>query len=87
MPRCITSTSPDERSASRYLARRPSPLTVWPFEPLGEILRQRPAQVAAVRHDLVEARALHHGRKPAADGFDFGKFGHVLTDGVPRPTA
>ena len=34
MPRCISSTSPDDRSASRYLARRPSPLTVWPFEPL-----------------------------------------------------
>ena len=26
MPRCISSTSPDDRSASRYLARRPSPL-------------------------------------------------------------
>ena len=33
MPRCITSTSPEDRSASRYLARRPSPVTVWPFEP------------------------------------------------------
>src|SRR4051794_33524606 len=31
MPRCITSTSPDERSANRYLALRPSPLTVWPL--------------------------------------------------------
>src|SRR5277367_5943943 len=30
MPRCITSTSPDERSVSRDLARRPSPVTVLP---------------------------------------------------------
>ena len=30
MPRCISSTSPDDRSASRYLARRPSPVTVRP---------------------------------------------------------
>src|SRR6185437_8834246 len=30
MPRCMTSTSPDERSAVRYLARRPSPSTVLP---------------------------------------------------------
>ena len=30
MPRCISSTSPDPRSASRYLARRPRPVTVWP---------------------------------------------------------
>src|SRR6516225_12089848 len=30
MPRCIRSTSPEPRSAIRYLARRPSPVTVWP---------------------------------------------------------
>src|SRR4028119_986355 len=30
MPRCMTSTSPDERSASRYLARRPSDAISWP---------------------------------------------------------
>src|SRR5262245_54371619 len=30
MPRCITSTSPEERSASRYFARRPSPSTRLP---------------------------------------------------------
>ena len=29
-----------------------------------------------MRHHLDEARALHHGREPAAHGFDFGKFGH-----------
>ena len=47
-----------------------------PFEPRGEILRQRPAQVAAARLDLGEARAFHDGRKPAAHGLDFGQFGH-----------
>src|SRR6202012_814711 len=30
MPRCIKSTSPEERSAIRYLARRPRPVTVCP---------------------------------------------------------
>ena len=30
MPRCISSTSPDDRSASRYFARRPRPSTVLP---------------------------------------------------------
>src|ERR1700754_1156120 len=30
MPRCISSTSPDARSAIRYFARRPSPVTVCP---------------------------------------------------------
>ena len=36
------------------------------FEALGEILRQRPAQVAAMHLDLGEARALH--RRLAARG-------------------
>src|SRR5262245_14640442 len=31
MPRCIKSTSPDDRSAKRYFARRPSPVTFCPF--------------------------------------------------------
>src|SRR5215475_251116 len=30
MPRCISSTSPEARSAVRYLSRRPMPVTVWP---------------------------------------------------------
>src|SRR5580692_12832271 len=30
MPRCMSKTSPDERSASRYFARRPRPVTVLP---------------------------------------------------------
>src|ERR1700709_2630402 len=30
IPRCISSTSPEPRSAIRYLARRPRPVTVWP---------------------------------------------------------
>src|SRR5690349_16017246 len=38
MPRCITSTSPDDRSASRYLARRPSPVTVRPLRRLAKSL-------------------------------------------------
>ena len=46
------------------------------LQPLGEVIRQRPAQVAAMRHHLLESRAFHYGRKPAADGFDFREFGH-----------
>ena len=49
------------------------------LQPRGEILRQRPAQVAAMRDHLVEARVLHRGGKPAAHGFDFGEFGHGHT--------
>src|SRR5271168_5064947 len=30
MPRCISSTSPEDRSAVRYLARRPIPVTIVP---------------------------------------------------------
>ena len=80
MPRCISSTSPEDRSASRYLARRPRPLDGLALEPLGEILRQRPAQVRPRRAStLHEARALHHGLQAAAHGLDFGKLGHRLT--------
>jgi hypothetical protein len=46
------------------------------FEALHEILRQRPAQVAAARLDLLEARAFHGGREAAAHGLDFGQLGH-----------
>ena len=46
------------------------------FQPLGEILRQRPAQIAAAHFDLDEALALHGGLEPAAYGFDFRKFRH-----------
>jgi hypothetical protein len=46
------------------------------LQPLGEVLRQRPAQVAAARLDLGKARAFHGGRQAAAHGFDFGELGH-----------
>ena len=49
------------------------------LEALHEILRQRKAQIGPPRLDLLEARALHRRLKTAPDGFDFGKFGHVLT--------
>ena len=39
------------------------------FEPLGEIGRQRPAQIRPARLDPQDARALHHGRKPARARF------------------
>ena len=46
------------------------------FEALREILAERPAQIAAARFDLGEARAFHDRREAAAHGLDFGKFGH-----------
>jgi hypothetical protein len=55
----MSSTSPDDRSVSRYLARRPETGHGLALEPLREILRQRPAQIAATHLDLGEARALH----------------------------
>ena len=44
-----------------------------------KILRQRPAQIAAVNLDLGEARALHRRLEAAAHRLDFGKFGHRST--------
>ena len=46
------------------------------LEPLHEILRQRPAQIAAARLDLPEARAFHGRRQATAHGLDFGQLGH-----------
>ena len=47
-----------------------------PSEALDEAARERNAKVAAPLLDLEERRAFHDRRKAAADGFDFGKFGH-----------
>src|SRR5262249_53294666 len=54
------------------------PLDPLAFEPGDEVLRQRPAQVAAVRLDLAEARSLHDRLQPAPDGLDLGQFGHPV---------
>src|ERR1043166_6303760 len=50
MPRCIIRTSPEERSASRYLARRPRPVTVLPVRRLTKSLgngRRRSGRLAS----------------------------------------
>ena len=47
------------------------------FQPSRKILGERKAQVRPPRLDFHEARAFHRGLQAAADGFDFGKFGHV----------
>ena len=59
-----------------YLPRRPSAPTAAPVRRSASIggngrRRVRPAQLGA--HDLA---AGHLQRQAAADGFDFGKFGH-----------
>ena len=45
-------------------------------EALGEALREGEAQVRAPQDHAGETGADHGGTKPAADGFDFGQFGH-----------
>ena len=62
---------------ARYFARRPTRDDLPPGEPLGEAAREGHAQVGAALLDLDDRRALHHRREAAADGFDFGKFGHM----------
>jgi hypothetical protein len=47
------------------------------LEPVGEILRERKAQVRPARLDAHETRALHHRLQAAAHGFDLGKLGHL----------
>ena len=76
MPRCISSTSPDERSASRYLARRPSPSTVLPSSRATKSFGSGQRRSPRCGLDLGEARALHDRLQPAADGLDFGQFRH-----------
>jgi hypothetical protein len=46
------------------------------LEPLGEILRQRPAKIAAPRLHMRKARALHDGRKAPPYRLDLGQFRH-----------
>src|SRR3974390_2087218 len=53
------------------------PLNALALQALHEIRRQRPAQIAALRLDLGEARALHDRLQSAANGLDFGQLGHV----------
>ena len=79
MPRCITSTSPDDRSASRYLARRPSPLTVLPLSRFTKSFGSGQRRSPRCATDLVEARALHHGRRPRRTVSTSGSSGMVST--------
>ena len=54
----------------------PDPADGLALQPVGEILREREAQVRPARLDPHETRAFHHGLQAAAHGFDFGKLGH-----------
>src|SRR4029077_3020795 len=59
------------------------PLDRLALQPGDEVLRQRPAQVAAMRLHLGEAGALHDRLQPAADRLDFRQFWHHE---LPRET-
>jgi demethylmenaquinone methyltransferase / 2-methoxy-6-polyprenyl-1,4-benzoquinol methylase len=52
------------------------------FEPMREILRQRPAQVAAVNFHFGETRPLHHRLEAAPHRLDFREFWHLAGLGV-----
>ena len=45
-------------------------------QPIGEVRRERIAQVLAIQCDRCDARSTQDRLDLAADGFDFGKFGH-----------
>ena len=83
MPRCMTSTSPEARSARRYFARRPSAVTVRPAG------ARRSARGSGKRRSgrrcstSSMARADHGRLEAAADGLDFGQFGHQPVSLVP----
>ena len=46
------------------------------IEPLGEIGRERPAQIGAAQFGPHDPAPGHATREAAADGFDFGEFRH-----------
>ena len=77
MPRCMTSTVPSSRSASRILRPPPDRDDLAAGEPLGEAAREGHAQVAPPLLDLDDGGALHDRGKAAADRLDFGQFGHA----------
>ena len=45
-------------------------------EALGETFRQREAEIRTALRHMRDDAALQRGREAAADGFDFGQFGH-----------
>ena len=53
-------------------------------EALGEAFGKREAEVGPPLLDRGEGRARHGLRQAAADGFDFGKFGHGAKAGLSR---
>src|SRR5207237_1394806 len=57
------------------------------LEACDEVVRQRPAQVAAARLDPDESRPRHHRFETAAYRFDFGQFGHAARDSAGRGRA
>ena len=73
----------------RYLARRPSPVTICPCSRATKSVwnGKRRSVPAGLRDD--DFRTLHDGLKAAADGLDFGQFGHgqafTLEGGVIAP--
>ncbi len=76
MPRCMISTCPPDRCASRYFAPPLQPLDLAPAQPVGETLGQGKAQVGTALVDAREACPTSAGREAAAHGLDFRQLGH-----------
>src|SRR5687767_10612894 len=57
----------------------PDTLDLLAFEPLDEVLRERPPQILAAGLDLLETRAFHGRREAATHGLNFGQFRHACS--------
>ena len=66
----------DRETEQQVLRTPPDALDPLALERLDDAFRKREAQVLAVEGHLVDARAGELGLEAAADGFDFGQFGH-----------
>lgn len=63
------------------------PLDPPAFQAPGEIVWEGPAQIGAALQDPADAPSRERGHKAAADGLDFGEFGHGGDYGKPGPGA
>ena len=76
MPRCISSTSPEAEIGHQIFGAAAEPGDGLAFEPRDEILLERKPQILAAGFRPYDPRSLHDRLQAAADGLDFGQFGH-----------
>src|SRR5580693_1919225 len=84
MPRCITSTSPDDRSVSRYFARRPRPVTVAPSRRLAKSFgsgQRRSPRCTSTLAKRAPSIAGSRPRRTVSTSGNSGIFLHRLAEG------